>query len=636
MSLSFASLLTQRHEVLRFLVSLLENAARRIADPLVELEINPLLFLSGALAHRNQRTMRLKRKRTGEMDFTFDEMNRLKLKSSTSDGYLHSLKDYPDPSPSESAVKSSLHLRWSFVDTQVSEGQSAELLTALNRILNVFSDMELLKDGRSDTACKILDPNTELELNLHEDEDMDPDSWTHNRTENIPTVRAETEDNRQQLILRKEDEISSVFSRGNSCQNKPAARAEIEDNRKQLVLRSKAEMSSVLSPGNACQNIPTARAELEDKREQLVLRGEQEKSSVSSRGNSCEISSNSLLYGEELMFHGTLKQPSTSKIHQVFSVDLRSSRQPFFQNVRVVPKDGTGCAPANPARSKKSYKKWKLGSTDLNLESLPVVDEVFDGPEWKCFDARKRVTTILSQFRYLVNLYRSQQVAQPDVAAGRYLMLKKFCFNEGRSVVGAIPGVEIGDRFIYRKELLILIVCRTGQAGIEYIPASRSPYVDENGCPVSVAVSVVSSGGYKDDEEDGETLIYVGSGGDKNLVLRKVRMCARPEADTVAQDQELVRGNLALKNSCDFDVPVRVIRGGLYFDEELKKKRKGYCYGGLYDVTRYYQDTGSAGSKVWKFHLIKRKEQEVMLFSQNCYASKKPSGRRDTHQDIPV
>ncbi|KAL3698274.1 hypothetical protein R1sor_012350 [Riccia sorocarpa] len=317
----------------------------------------------------------------------------------------------------------------------------------------------------------------------------------------------------------------------------------------------------------------------------------------------------SLLYGEEVMFFTTTRDnPDRGmKLHHFFPVDIRSCMRRWpIRASKPVSK-----AIQKVTKGRNSTLRNSLGRFEApkyEVVTVPAVDKVFSGPEWKSFNHRQRVKTILSQFSFLVSYYRSQSIRTPHLAAGKYLRAKRFCFNEGKSVVGSIPGVRVGDKFKFREELLLLIVTRTTQAGIEYIPASESDYVGKDGRRVSVAVSVVCSGGYKDNEDDGESLVYVGSGGHKNLVK------SSGATDQKEKDQKLVRGNLALRNSSELGVPVRVIRGEMHY-EDNRRMRKRYCYDGLYDVKKYYKAVGSAGSKVWKFLLVKRKKQAVMLFN---------------------
>ncbi|KAL2644968.1 hypothetical protein R1flu_012555 [Riccia fluitans] len=554
--------------------------------------------------HAKEPLMR-KRKRMGEIYITLDELNRLKLKSSTSytdaesDRSLTFQKDCPpNDSQHRPISKPSLHLQWHFDETHLDRRESAELMTAFNEVMKVLNEMNAFDDDLRGTASErslVDSERTETKLESFQRFKQPMAKLTYSETgSGIYVKKVQLGEKNSKKGQRQNLKTYKNFDMKDKFQGD-------EDAYDNLTMDSKARKSKEreIVTGNMIHILDedVTNAEVYKKRGELPL-----------QANSCE---SSLLYGEEVRFHGTVRDLRGSTIYRVFSVDLRSSKQAFFQNsARVVsrPKDTNAPGYANTPLGKTRRQKL-LAKHEL----VPVVDvdEVFSGPEWKCFDPRKRVKTILNQFQYLVRFYQSEAVDRADVAAGRYLMKKKFCFNDGRSVVGSIPGVEVGDMFKFRVELLILIVSRTSQAGIEYIPASLSGYVDKDGCPLSVAVSVVSSGGYKDDEDDGETLIYVGSGGDKNKVVRKLK--SSRSADHVEKDQELIRGNLALKNSCDLGVPVRVIRGEKYYDEDIGTKRKGYRYDGLYDVLKCYYDVGSAGSKVWKFRLVKRKKQGFML-----------------------
>ena len=58
------------------------------------------------------------------------------------------------------------------------------------------------------------------------------------------------------------------------------------------------------------------------------------------------------------------------------------------------------------------------------------------------------------------------------------------------------------------------------------------------------------SGGYEDDMDSRDVLIYTGQGGNNYSGNEKQ-----------TEDQKLERRNLALKNRIDWKIPVRVIRG---------------------------------------------------------------------------
>src|SRR5665648_278714 len=61
------------------------------------------------------------------------------------------------------------------------------------------------------------------------------------------------------------------------------------------------------------------------------------------------------------------------------------------------------------------------------------------------------------------------------------------------------------------------------------------------------ADSIVVSGGYEDDQDLGDLIIYTGHGGQDRDTGRQ------------AGDQQLTHANLALARSCDEGLPVRVI-----------------------------------------------------------------------------
>ncbi|WJX81129.1 Histone-lysine N-methyltransferase member suvh2 [Trifolium repens] len=70
-------------------------------------------------------------------------------------------------------------------------------------------------------------------------------------------------------------------------------------------------------------------------------------------------------------------------------------------------------------------------------------------------------------------------------------------------IVGPIPGVYVGDVFLFRMELCVVGLHMQIQAGIDYLSKSMC----SNGEPI--ATSVIVSGGYKDDMEldDGDVII---------------------------------------------------------------------------------------------------------------------------------
>ena len=103
--------------------------------------------------------------------------------------------------------------------------------------------------------------------------------------------------------------------------------------------------------------------------------------------------------------------------------------------------------------------------------------------------------------------------------------------------------------------------------------------------------SIVLSGGYEDDVDYGDTIIYTGHGG------------RDPRSGQQTHDQPFTRGNRALAYSAQTGLPVRVVRGSGH--DSYFSPATGYSYDGLYAVEGFWQDKGRSGFKVWRFRLVK-------------------------------
>jgi hypothetical protein len=145
-------------------------------------------------------------------------------------------------------------------------------------------------------------------------------------------------------------------------------------------------------------------------------------------------------------------------------------------------------------------------------------------------------------------------------------------------VFGEIPGYPEGTYFESRVELSRAGVHRPLQAGI-------------SGSAYEGADSIVVSGGYEDDRDNGFEIIYTGHGG------------RDPETGEQVADQELTRGNMALVYSMKNMLPVRVVRGATPTPPFSPKA--GYRYDGLYLVEEYCQEKGKSGYIVWRYKLVK-------------------------------
>ncbi|KAK9288644.1 hypothetical protein L1049_017104 [Liquidambar formosana] len=190
-----------------------------------------------------------------------------------------------------------------------------------------------------------------------------------------------------------------------------------------------------------------------------------------------------------------------------------------------------------------------------------------------------------------------------DLRAASVMRDRGLWLNRDKRIVGSIPGVYIGDLFFFRMELCVIGLHGQAQAGIDYLPASQS----SNGEPI--ATSIIVSGGYEDDEDAGDVIIYTGHGGQDKFN----RQCFH---------QKLEGGNLALERSMHYGIELRVIRGIKY---EGSVSGKVYVYDGLYKILDSWFDVGKSGFGVYKYKLLRIEGQpdmgsSILKFAANLRA----------------
>ncbi|KAJ1806933.1 hypothetical protein LPJ56_005015 [Coemansia sp. RSA 2599] len=187
----------------------------------------------------------------------------------------------------------------------------------------------------------------------------------------------------------------------------------------------------------------------------------------------------------------------------------------------------------------------------------------------------------------------------------------KTCTIVGKSHVGSIPGVRVGQSWRYR--------IHVSEAGVH-----RPPVGGIAGSSTSPAVSIVLSGGYPEDEDHGEWFYYTGSGG-YDLSGNK------RQAKQQAFDQELTRQNRSLALACAAPIdeingaeaedwtkssPIRVCRS--YKAVKMHPEyapAEGVRYDGLYKIVRYWRDKGVSGFYVWRY-LFRRDDPEPAPWTQ--------------------
>jgi putative restriction endonuclease len=161
-------------------------------------------------------------------------------------------------------------------------------------------------------------------------------------------------------------------------------------------------------------------------------------------------------------------------------------------------------------------------------------------------------------------------------------------------IFGEIEGIEEGYLFNGRKEMMPTSFHRKWTAGI-----------DGNGNEGTSAI--VLSGGYEDDFDSGDEIIYTGAGGNS------------PNNGNQIGDQTWDNpGNAGLLKSMNEGLPVRVIRGSNHISEF--SPNTGYKYAGLYSVVDAWEEKGKSGFKICRFRLeycgpntIRKSPREIEL-----------------------
>lgn len=142
---------------------------------------------------------------------------------------------------------------------------------------------------------------------------------------------------------------------------------------------------------------------------------------------------------------------------------------------------------------------------------------------------------------------------------------------------GEIEGIEEGHSFYNRKEMMPTSFHRNHGTGID-------------GNSKDGTSAIILSGGYEDDEDNGDEIIYTGAGGNDSKTGKQVK------------DQSWdTPGNSGLLMSMNQGLPVRVGRGHQH--KSKYSPAKGYTYAGLYSVVDAWEEFGKSGYKICRFRL---------------------------------
>jgi hypothetical protein len=182
------------------------------------------------------------------------------------------------------------------------------------------------------------------------------------------------------------------------------------------------------------------------------------------------------------------------------------------------------------------------------------------------------------------------------------------------SIFFGIPDeIREGQLFNDRQSLIDAKLHRSTMSGI-----------DGNG--TDGAAAIVLSGGFEDDEDLGDVIIYTGHGGND------------PATGTQIADQSWSSyGNKGLVVSKNRKLPVRVIRG--YRHASPFSPSSGYKFGGLYLVVDNWEEKGKSGFKICRFKLLKQDiifKKSVDNVKEGVLVLIEPKGKKATWYSIGV
>ncbi|KAL0912603.1 hypothetical protein M5K25_018586 [Dendrobium thyrsiflorum] len=291
------------------------------------------------------------------------------------------------------------------------------------------------------------------------------------------------------------------------------------------------------------------------------------------------------------------------RLARVFATGCTDQRLPPFSFIGSSSSTSVVAAPdahlaSLPFASCMFAKKKKKMKKDRSAEMVRISSPT-EQDQIHFRDIIRRARTTFESLRLLIiqdearreSLGVLEKRSRADLKAAAFMSKRGLWLNRDKRIIGSIPGICIGDFCFFRVELCVIGLHGHLQAGIDYVSAGRS----SSGEPI--ATSIIVSGGYEDDEDRGDVLIYTGHGG---LNRNQHKMYA---------SQKLERGNLALERSMNYGIEIRVIRG-----MKINHGPAGmvYVYDGLYRVVNYWTDIGKSGFEVYKYKLLRIEGQEEM------------------------
>ncbi|XP_019105045.2 histone-lysine N-methyltransferase, H3 lysine-9 specific SUVH6 [Beta vulgaris subsp. vulgaris] len=289
--------------------------------------------------------------------------------------------------------------------------------------------------------------------------------------------------------------------------------------------------------------------------------------------------------------------PNALKITQIFTEKLsRSGKDSDSLTWRryvtaMKSKVGNEVVTRNPQTLKgkelvfnNNYDEKRLGEKKKVVEIKQTQKLKVKEPVLSNSKEREKVLEMLALFRKRLDeiSQSGRGIRRVDTTAYGELKNEGKIMNRSALMIGSVPGVEVGDKFHYRIELLLVGLHKQTQGGIDSMEWRGS----------RLATCIVANERHLDKMNDPNALTYIGEGG----VLKRHEVGVPP-------DQELKGGNLALSNSMKEKRPVRVVRG--LSSEKSYGQRVLYVYDGLYEVRDCEKKKGPQGNMIYQFHLIR-------------------------------
>ena len=154
---------------------------------------------------------------------------------------------------------------------------------------------------------------------------------------------------------------------------------------------------------------------------------------------------------------------------------------------------------------------------------------------------------------------------------------------------GNIKGIQKGQRF---SSCLALSQAKIHQYQGPTKKSLTAPGIvtDNDG----ISRSILLNGGYIDDEDFGDKIIYTGSGGQE-------KRGKKIQVEDQVLDGRAGKNNQGLVNAFNSETPLRVIRGWKH--KSNLSPSKGYRYDGLYFIHRYWWAHSIHGPVIIRFEL---------------------------------